>query len=201
MHSYSFAPWCWFAFTEKHYVGHDSAGIPIINSAEGRGVVDLYAAATQFLDTPTWITLGAALLISTTAFIVMLLYVRAVDPKSKPDNAMPQPGPVVEGGTSPLRRHVAATTAADDRSLGKYKPRSPVGLAGYHLPGRRLSSMPKPLSAVRHVSIPSAAPSPLPHPRACSFCLGATPSRPHHRRSRCQRVMPACFGPGLSLRS
>jgi hypothetical protein len=98
MHSYCFAPWCWFAFTEKHYVGRDSAGIPIINSAEGRSVVDLYGAATQFFGTPTWITLGAALLISTTAFIVMLLYVRAVDPKSKPGKTMPQPGPVVQGG-------------------------------------------------------------------------------------------------------
>jgi hypothetical protein len=102
MHSYCFAPWCWFAFTEKHYLGRDSAGIPIINSAEGRGVVDLYGAATQFFGTPTWITLGAALLISTTAFIVMLLYVRAVDPKSKPGKTMPHPGPVVQGGTPPL---------------------------------------------------------------------------------------------------
>jgi hypothetical protein len=69
---------------------------------KGRGVVDLYGAATQFFGTPTWITLGAALLISTTAFIVMLVYVRAVDPKSKPGKKMPQPGPVVQGGTPPL---------------------------------------------------------------------------------------------------
>jgi hypothetical protein len=69
---------------------------------KGRGVVDLYGAATQFFGTPTWITLGAALLISTTAFIVMLVYVRAVDPKSKPGKKKPQPGPVVQGGTPPL---------------------------------------------------------------------------------------------------
>jgi hypothetical protein len=61
-----------------------------------------HGAAAHFFDTPTWITLGAALVISTAAFIVMLLYVRAVDPKSKPDKAIPQPGPVVEGGTPPL---------------------------------------------------------------------------------------------------
>ena len=49
MHSYCFAAWCWLVFTEKHYIEHDSASIPTINSAEGGGVVDLYGAITQFL--------------------------------------------------------------------------------------------------------------------------------------------------------
>jgi len=92
-----FSPWCWFVFATKQYIERDSASILTINSAEGRGALDLYAAVRQFLDTPTLITLGAALVISTTAFIIMLLYVRAVDPKSKPDKAIPQPGPVAEG--------------------------------------------------------------------------------------------------------
>jgi hypothetical protein len=92
-----FSPWCWFVFATKQYIERDLTSIRTINSAEGNGDMDLYAAVRQFLDTPTLITLGAALVISTTAFIIMLLYVRAVDPKSKPDKAIPQPSPVADG--------------------------------------------------------------------------------------------------------
>src|SRR5262245_28661942 len=63
----------------------------------------------------------------------------------------------------------------------KSKPRSLMGLPVHRLRGRRTSSMPKPLSAVRRVSMLSAAPSTRRHPWACSSYLGSIPSHPYHR--------------------
>ena len=67
-----------------------------INSAEGGGALDLLGAAAQFFDTTTWITLGAALLVSAAAFVVMRLYVRKIFRESQRSASLPQPGPRVE---------------------------------------------------------------------------------------------------------
>ncbi len=49
-----------------------SFSVPFVNS----GATDLFLASAQFFDVSTWITLGAALLISTAAFVIMRLYVQ-----------------------------------------------------------------------------------------------------------------------------
>jgi hypothetical protein len=72
-----------------------------INPAESGGVLDLSRAAAQYFGASTWITLGAALLISIAAFIVMRLYVRAVFRESQRSTSLPQPGPSVQDGTPP----------------------------------------------------------------------------------------------------
>ena len=75
--------------------------MPTTNSAQGGGASDLSIAAAQFFDVSMWITLGAALLVSTAAFIVMRLYVRAVYRESQRRALISQPGPGVEEGTPP----------------------------------------------------------------------------------------------------
>jgi hypothetical protein len=71
------------------------------SSAQGGGASDLPTAGAQFFGVSMWITLGAALLVSTAAFIVMRLYVRAVYRESQRRTLIPQPGPGVEDGTPP----------------------------------------------------------------------------------------------------
>jgi hypothetical protein len=65
------------------------------------GATDLSLAAAQFFDVSMWITLGAALLISTAAFVIMRLYVRTIFRESQRSASLPQGGPGVEGGTRP----------------------------------------------------------------------------------------------------
>ena len=55
--------------------------MPTVNAAEGGGALDLPAAAAQYFDAGTWITLGAALVVSTAAFVVMRLYLRKSLPR------------------------------------------------------------------------------------------------------------------------
>lgn|SRR5262245_13039410 len=75
--------------------------MPTINSAEGGGALDLPGAAAQFFDASLWITLGTALLVSTAAFVVMRLYMRAVFRESQRSASLPQAGPGVEDGPRP----------------------------------------------------------------------------------------------------
>ena len=70
-----------------------------INSSVDGGALDLSVAAAQFFDASTWITLGAALLVSTGAFVVMRLYVRMLFRESQRSASFPQAGPGVEDGT------------------------------------------------------------------------------------------------------
>jgi hypothetical protein len=69
-----------------------------INSAEADGTLDLGAAAARFFDAGMWITLGAALLISTAAFVVMVLYERAVYRECRRSGSHPEAGPIPEHG-------------------------------------------------------------------------------------------------------
>ena len=61
---------------------------------------DVPVAAAHLLDMTAWITLGAALIVSTAAFIVMRLYVRRVFRESQRSSALFQAAPTV-GGTRP----------------------------------------------------------------------------------------------------
>jgi hypothetical protein len=65
------------------------------------GATDLSLAGAQFFDVSMWITLGAALLISTAAFVIMRLYVRTIFRESQRSASLPQGGPGVEDGTRP----------------------------------------------------------------------------------------------------
>jgi hypothetical protein len=71
----------------------------ITNSAVGGGAPDLSTAAAQFFGLSMWITLGAALLVSTAAFVVMRLYVRRVFRESQRSASLPQAGPDAEDGS------------------------------------------------------------------------------------------------------
>jgi hypothetical protein len=62
---------------------------------------DLSSGATQFFDVSMWATLGAALLISTTVFVIMRLYVRTIFRESQRGASFPQGSPSVEEGTRP----------------------------------------------------------------------------------------------------
>ena len=75
--------------------------MPTVNPAEGGGALDLPAAAAQYFDAGTWITLGAALLVSTAAFVVMRLYLRKVFRESQRSASLPQASPGVEDATGP----------------------------------------------------------------------------------------------------
>ena len=77
-----------------------------VNSAEGGGALDLPAAAAQYFDAGTWITLGAALLVSTAAFVVMRLYLRTIFRESQRSASLPQASPRVEDATRPPRLSV-----------------------------------------------------------------------------------------------
>jgi hypothetical protein len=72
-----------------------------VNAADGGGALDLPAAAAQYFDAGTWITLGAALLVSTAAFVVMRLYLRTIFRESQRRASLPQASPRVEDGTRP----------------------------------------------------------------------------------------------------
>lgn len=69
-----------------------------INSAESGSALELPGAAGQFFDASMWVTLGAALLVSTAAFVVMRLYVRRVFRESQRSAPLPQAGLRVEEG-------------------------------------------------------------------------------------------------------
>jgi len=75
--------------------------MPTINLAEGDGALELPVAAAQFFDASLWITLGAALLVSTAAFVVMRLYVRTIFRESQRSASLPQAGPGLEDDTRP----------------------------------------------------------------------------------------------------
>jgi hypothetical protein len=57
--------------------------MPTLNVAEGEHALDLPVAASQFFNAIFWIPLGAALLVSTAAFIVMRFYVRTISRESQ----------------------------------------------------------------------------------------------------------------------
>ena len=61
-----------------------------ITWAKGNGALDLSAAAARYFDASMWITLGAALLVSTAAFIVMRWYVRALFRESQRSASLPE---------------------------------------------------------------------------------------------------------------
>ena|SRR5947208_366168 len=75
--------------------------MPITNSAIGSGAPDLSTAAAQFFDVGMWITLGAALLVSTAAFVVMRLYVRRIFRESQRSASLPRARLGVEDGSRP----------------------------------------------------------------------------------------------------
>jgi hypothetical protein len=94
-----------------------------ISSVEDGGALELSVAAAQYFDASLWITLGAALLVSTAAFIVMRLYVRAVLRESQRGASLPHAGPAVEGGTRPPP--LSATGALDIQTETPGRPASP----------------------------------------------------------------------------
>jgi hypothetical protein len=77
--------------------------MPTLNSAEARGALDLPVAAAQLFDASWWITLGAALLVSTAAFVVMRLYMRTIFRESQRSASLPHAGSGVEDGARPPR--------------------------------------------------------------------------------------------------
>jgi hypothetical protein len=130
---------------------------------------DLSLTGAQFFDVSAWITLGAALLISTAAFVIMRLYVRATFRESQRSALLPQGGPGVEDSTLPPqppttgRLEIEAEKPGGPRSLAP--PRSPT-FSGCQNRFLSCSMFLYPRRLRR---------------RACSFCLGSIPSRPHHR--------------------
>ncbi len=73
--------------------------MPAINFGESHGTLDLPIAAVQFFGADAWITLGATLLVSTAAFIVMRRYLRTVFRESQRSASLPQVSPGVEDAT------------------------------------------------------------------------------------------------------
>ena len=63
-----------------------------VTPAAGNGALDLPAAAARYFDASMWLTLGAALLVSTAAFIVMRWYVRALFRESQRSASLPEAG-------------------------------------------------------------------------------------------------------------
>lgn len=63
--------------------------------------MDLTSAAAQYFDTGLWIVLGAALLVSASAFVVMRLYLRTIFRESQRSTSLSQTSPGVKGGTWP----------------------------------------------------------------------------------------------------
>jgi hypothetical protein len=90
----------------------------ITNSAVGGGAPDLSAAAARFFGLSTWTTLGAALLVSTAAFVVMRLYVRRVFRESQRRASLPQAGPGVEDGTRPPQPPTIGPLEIETERLG-----------------------------------------------------------------------------------
>jgi hypothetical protein len=92
--------------------------------------VRLPLASAPFFDVSMWITLGAALLISTAAFVIMRLYVRTIFRESQRSGSLPQGGPGVEDGTGPPqpppigRLEIETEKPSGSRSLAP--PRSPT---------------------------------------------------------------------------
>jgi hypothetical protein len=70
--------------------------MPTLNPAEARGASELPVAAAQLFDVGTWFTLGAALLLSAAAFIVMRLYLRSVFRESQRSASLVQARPAVD---------------------------------------------------------------------------------------------------------
>ena len=64
-------------------------------------MLDVSMAAAQFFGASTWITLGAAFLVSTAAFVVMRLYVRTVFRESQLAEVTRYAGSGVEDGALP----------------------------------------------------------------------------------------------------
>ncbi len=93
-----------------------------MNSAEGGGALDVSIAAAQFFGASTWITLGAALLVSTAAFVVMRLYVRTVFRESQRSASLPQAGSGVEDGARP-----PLLSALGPLEIQTEKPGGPAG--------------------------------------------------------------------------
>lgn len=75
--------------------------MPTINVAESGGALDLPVAAAQFFDASTWLTLGAAFLVSTVAYVVMRLYMRTIFRESQRTALFPESGPSLEDGVKP----------------------------------------------------------------------------------------------------
>lgn len=75
--------------------------MPTINPTEGDGALDLPIAAARFFDASFLWVVGAALLVSTVAFVVMRLYVRTIFRETQRGAPFPQAGPGVKDGTRP----------------------------------------------------------------------------------------------------
>lgn len=90
---------------------------------------DLSIEAAQFFDASTWITLGAGLLISTAAFVVMHLYLRRISREGQRSVSRPQAGPGVEDGTRPPLPVIGPLEIQTERPGGPASPppaRSPT---------------------------------------------------------------------------
>src|SRR5215471_11713288 len=96
--------------------------MPTINLAEGGGALDLPVAATQFFDATFWITLGAALLVSTAAFVVMRFYVQTIFRESQRSASLRQAGP---GGENDTRPPLSAIGPLDIQTEKPGEPTSP----------------------------------------------------------------------------
>jgi hypothetical protein len=135
--------------------------------------VRLPLASAPFFDVSMWITLGAALLISTAAFVIMRLYVRTIFRESQRSGSLPQGGPGVEDGTGPPqpppigRLEIETEKPSGSRSLAP--PRSPT-FQHAKTAFRRAACF---YALGGFVAAATSA--------ACSFCLGSIPSLPHHR--------------------
>src|ERR1700751_3719134 len=93
--------------------------------------LDLIGAAAQYFSFDFWITLGAVLIISTVAFIVMCLYAQAIRHKSKRDESKPcEAGSSVEDGMPqcqvPTSGSLEIQTERPGGSRSLEPPRSPT---------------------------------------------------------------------------
>jgi hypothetical protein len=95
----------------------------IVNSAEAGGTLELGAVAAQFFDAGMWITLGAALLISIAAFVVMLLYERAIFRECQRRAQLPEASRAPEQGSRP--RVLSAIGSLEIQTEKPSGPRSP----------------------------------------------------------------------------
>jgi hypothetical protein len=96
---------------------------------EAKMIRDLPIAAAHLLDLTAWITLGAALIVSTAAFIVMRLYLRRVFRESQRSPSLFQAGPTVDStrpALLPARGSLELQTERPVESASPAPPRSPT---------------------------------------------------------------------------
>ena len=150
--------------------------------------MDLSAAAAQYFDTSLRIALGASLLVSAAAFVVMYLYMRTVFRESQRGGSPLNAGTGVDAGELepplPVILPLQIGIERPNPSGGSPADRSP---AFEHAEGAFRKA------AVVYVLAGSVTP---PHRLRCCSCSGFCPSRRRHHERSSSSAMLRCSGRG-----